>query len=152
MQFWYFPELCIPICITSVDFVLVIRFSLFTVVCIVESVGRIHEDIFDVITNIYGILLKVSLLQLIAHVQELFIQASLLSMTTLLQPYVKQQMLWWIIFMFNLAISDIAQCSILRKGLFLTDVDWAIDLLVSLTPRSRKDCSSEKNCILCDID
>jgi hypothetical protein len=56
MQFCYFPEFCLPICITSVDFVLVLRcFSLFAAVCIVESVGRVHKAVFDAITNIHGI-------------------------------------------------------------------------------------------------
>jgi hypothetical protein len=51
------------------------------VVCIVESVGRVHGDVFDVITNIHGNFLKVSMLQLIVDVQELFVKASLMSMT-----------------------------------------------------------------------
>jgi hypothetical protein len=56
--------------------------------------------------------------------------------------------------MLNLAISDISQCqySILRKGLHLTDVDRANDLLVSLTQLSKKYGSSEKNCILSVIN
>jgi hypothetical protein len=82
MRFCYFPELYLPICITYVDSVLVIRcVSPFAVVCIVESVGRVHGDVFDVITNIHGNFLKVSMLQLIADVQELFVKASLMSMT-----------------------------------------------------------------------
>ncbi len=51
-------------------------------VCIVESVDRVPEDVLDVITNIHGIFLKVSMLQFIGGVQELFIEASLLPVTT----------------------------------------------------------------------
>ncbi len=82
MRFCYFPEHCLTICETSVDFVLVIKcFSLFAAVCIVESVGRVYKDVFDVVTNILSIFLRVSILQLIADLQESFIEVSLLSMT-----------------------------------------------------------------------
>jgi hypothetical protein len=51
-----FSRILSSICITSVDIFLVIRcFSLFAAVCIVESVGRVHEAVFDAITNIHGI-------------------------------------------------------------------------------------------------
>jgi hypothetical protein len=56
-------------------------FSLFAAVCIVESVGRVYKDVFDVVTNILSIFLRVSILQLIADLQESFIEVSLLSMT-----------------------------------------------------------------------
>ncbi len=82
MRFWYFPELVFPFAYDLSILFLWLDVVLFAVVCIVESVDRVPEDVLDVITNIHGIFLKVSMLQFIGGVQELFIEASLLPVTT----------------------------------------------------------------------